>query len=186
MDTKVIKKAKKKIVVKGTGTLSAPTGGKTYQGSGSAVANYALQFVGNPYVYGGSSLTNGADCSGFVLAVYSHFGITMAHDAGAMRSYGREVSLAPGAAGRLGMLLWPCGNLYRRRTGCSRCQRGHGHCCNQHRVHRPGYYSQTHSRIIYMKKGRSCLPSFFVGRSNEKEAANGRPPTRIALFNQAG
>lgn len=101
LDTKVIKKAKKKIVVKGTGTLSAPTGGKTYQGSGSAVANYALQFVGNPYVYGGSSLTNGADCSGFVLAVYSHFGITMAHDAGAMRSYGREVSLAQAQPGDL-------------------------------------------------------------------------------------
>lgn len=100
-DSKVLKSAKKKIVVKGTGILPAPTGGETYQGSGQAVANYALQFVGNPYVYGGSSLTDGADCSGFVLAVYKHFGITMAHDAGAMRGYGREVSLAEAQPGDL-------------------------------------------------------------------------------------
>jgi cell wall-associated NlpC family hydrolase len=97
----VTKKAKNKIVIKGTGTLSAPSSGTTYEGSGSDVANYALQYVGNPYVYGGSSLTSGADCSGFVLAVYSHFGITMAHDADAMRSYGREVSLSEAQPGDL-------------------------------------------------------------------------------------
>ena len=100
-DSKVLKSAKKKIIVKGTGTLPAPTDGSTYQGSGQDVASYALQFVGNPYVYGGSSLTDGADCSGFVLAVYKHFGITMAHDAGVMRSYGREVSLAEAQPGDL-------------------------------------------------------------------------------------
>lgn len=100
-DSKILKSAKKKIIVKGTGTLPAPTGGETYQGSGQDVASYAMQFVGNPYVYGGSSLTNGADCSGFVLAVYSHFGITMAHDAGVMRSYGREVTLAEAQPGDL-------------------------------------------------------------------------------------
>lgn len=100
-DSKVLKSAKKKIIVKGTGILPAPTGGKTYQGSGQDVASYALKYVGNPYVYGGSSLTRGADCSGFVMAVYSHFGITMAHDAGVMRSYGREVSLAEAQPGDL-------------------------------------------------------------------------------------
>lgn len=42
---------------------------------GTRIANYALQFVGNPYVWGGTSLTNGADCSGFVMSVYKHFGI---------------------------------------------------------------------------------------------------------------
>lgn len=99
--SEITRKPKDKIIVKGTGILPAPTGGETYQGSGSAVANYALRFVGNPYVYGGSSLTNGADCSGFVMAVYSHFGITMAHDAGVQRSYGREVSLAEAQPGDL-------------------------------------------------------------------------------------
>ena len=101
LNSEVIKKPKKRIVVKGTGTLPAPTGGKTYQGSGSAVTNYALRFVGTPYVYGGSSLTEGADCSGFVLAVYKHFGITMAHDAGVMRSYGKEVPLSAAMPGDL-------------------------------------------------------------------------------------
>ena len=46
-------------------------------------------------------MTNGADCSGFVLAVYKHFGITMAHDAGVMRGYGKEVSLAEALPGDL-------------------------------------------------------------------------------------
>ncbi len=44
-------------------------------GSGSSVVNYATQFVGNPYVWGGTSLTNGADCSGFVQSVYANFGV---------------------------------------------------------------------------------------------------------------
>lgn len=101
LSSKVTKEPRNKIVVKGTGVLSAPADGTTYQGSGSDVASYALQFVGNPYVYGGTSLTNGADCSGFVLSVYAHFGITMAHDAGVMRSYGREVSLAEAQPGDL-------------------------------------------------------------------------------------
>ena len=100
-ESKVIKSPTKKIVVKGTGILPAPTDGKTYQGDGQAVAQYALKFVGNSYVYGGVSLTDGADCSGFVLSVYKYFGITMAHDAGVMRSYGKEVSLAEAQPGDL-------------------------------------------------------------------------------------
>ena len=44
---------------------------------GTAVADYALQFVGNPYSYGGSSLTNGTDCSGFVMSVYANFGVSL-------------------------------------------------------------------------------------------------------------
>ncbi|MGN0660017.1 MAG: NlpC/P60 family protein [Emergencia sp.] len=99
--SEILKSPKKEIVVKGTGTLSAPTGGRTYDGDGQAIASYALKFVGNPYVYGGSSLTKGADCSGFVMAVYKHFGIIMAHDADAMRNYGREVSLAEARPGDL-------------------------------------------------------------------------------------
>ena len=48
-------------------------------GLGQSVANYAVQFVGNPYVYGGTSLTNGADCSGFVMSVYKNFGVSLPH-----------------------------------------------------------------------------------------------------------
>ncbi len=61
-------------------------------GTGTSVANYALQFVGNPYVYGGTSLTNGADCSGFVMSVYSHFGVGLPHSSSADRRVGATVS----------------------------------------------------------------------------------------------
>ncbi len=58
---------------------------------GKAVIDYATQFVGNPYVYGGSSLTNGTDCSGFVMSVYSNFGVSLPHSSSAMRSRGYDV-----------------------------------------------------------------------------------------------
>lgn len=58
---------------------------------GQQVADYALQFVGNPYVYGGTSLTNGADCSGFVMSVYANFGISLPHSASADRKKGTGV-----------------------------------------------------------------------------------------------
>ncbi len=60
---------------------------------GQEVANFATQFVGNPYVWGGSSLTNGADCSGFVMAVYANFGISLPHSAAAQSGCGTAVSL---------------------------------------------------------------------------------------------
>lgn len=60
--------------------------------SGQAVVNYALQFVGNPYVYGGSSLTNGTDCSGFVMSVYNNFGVSLPHSSAADRSVGATVN----------------------------------------------------------------------------------------------
>lgn len=60
--------------------------------SGQAVVNYASQFLGNPYVYGGSSLTNGTDCSGFVMSVYAHFGVSLPHSSGAQSGVGRGVS----------------------------------------------------------------------------------------------
>lgn len=59
---------------------------------GQQIANYALQFKGNPYVYGGTSLTNGADCSGFVMSVYRKFGISLPRTSGAQASSGRRVS----------------------------------------------------------------------------------------------
>ena len=58
---------------------------------GKEVINFATQFVGNPYVYGGSSLTNGADCSGFVMSVYANFGVGLPHSSSAMRSLGSDV-----------------------------------------------------------------------------------------------
>ena len=72
-----------------TKSYSTPSGS-----NGQAVANYASQFVGNPYVYGGTSLTNGADCSGFVMSVYAQFGISLPHSSSAMRSCGYEVSVS--------------------------------------------------------------------------------------------
>lgn len=58
---------------------------------GKAVIDYATQFVGNPYVWGGSSLTNGTDCSGFVMSVYSNFGVSLPHSSSALKSKGSDV-----------------------------------------------------------------------------------------------
>jgi len=104
--SKVLKKPVKQILIVGTkevpaSDVSSYSDGETYSGSGQAVADYALQFVGNPYEYGGSSLTDGADCSGFVMAVYDHFGVSMAHDADVMRNYGKGVSLSEAQPGDL-------------------------------------------------------------------------------------
>lgn len=82
-------------------TVSAPK--VSSDGSlGSAVASYATQFVGNPYVYGGTSLTNGADCSGFVMSVYKNFGVSLPHSSSADRHVGYAVgSLAEAQPGDL-------------------------------------------------------------------------------------
>lgn len=58
---------------------------------GVAVAEYALQFVGNPYKWGGTSLTSGADCSGFVMSVYANFGVSLPHSSKADRTQGSAV-----------------------------------------------------------------------------------------------
>lgn len=67
-------------------------GSQSVSSTGQSVVNYASQFLGNPYVYGGSSLTNGTDCSGFVMSVYAHFGISLPHSSGALRGAGYSVS----------------------------------------------------------------------------------------------
>ncbi len=76
---------------------------KTYSAPGSAtganIASYACQFVGNPYVPGGTSLTNGADCSGFVQSVYKAFGISVPRTSWAQGNYGREVAFADAQPG---------------------------------------------------------------------------------------
>ena len=70
--------------------------------TGQAVADFALQFVGNPYVWGGSSLTNGTDCSGFTMAVYSNFGVGLPHYDASQRGYGIGIdSLADARPGDL-------------------------------------------------------------------------------------
>ncbi len=74
-----IKKAASDIVITGDNEM------------GVAVAEYAIQFVGNPYVWGGTSLTEGADCSGFVMKVYEEFGVSLPHSSAADRRQGYAV-----------------------------------------------------------------------------------------------
>jgi cell wall-associated NlpC family hydrolase len=78
-----------------TAETSAPeTEAQQTSSLGAQIAAYATQFVGNPYVYGGASLTGGADCSGFTMAVFSHFGISLPHNAAAQSGCGTQVSLS--------------------------------------------------------------------------------------------
>ena len=65
------------------------------------LCNYALQFVGNPYVWGGTSLTRGADCSGFVLSVFKNYGVSLPHSSRAQASMGTSIKLAEAKAGDL-------------------------------------------------------------------------------------
>ena len=82
---------------------TGPTANKSNGGTaeGRAVADYGLQFVGNPYVFGGTSLTSGADCSGFVQSVYRHFGYSLPRSSSEQRSAGREVSYSEAQPGDL-------------------------------------------------------------------------------------
>ena len=98
---KAEQEANRKAASKSTSNKAESKNGKTYKSAasytsetssiGSAVAQYACQFVGNPYVYGGTSLTNGADCSGFVMSVYANFGVSLPHSSSADRSVGVAV-----------------------------------------------------------------------------------------------
>ena len=74
---------------------SAPIPDTSYSG----VASYAVQFVGNPYVYGGTSLTDGADCSGFVQSVYANFGVSLPRTAPAQSTVGYSVPVSEIQAG---------------------------------------------------------------------------------------
>ncbi|MBQ6463222.1 MAG: C40 family peptidase [Pseudobutyrivibrio sp.] len=98
-DKKAAKEAAEKATASAKSSSSSSkssSSGKSYSApsgsSGSSVVNYGSQFVGNPYVYGGSSLTGGTDCSGFVMSVYSAFGVGLPHSSSAMRSVGYGVS----------------------------------------------------------------------------------------------
>lgn len=73
---------------------SSDTLGEAQVGKGQSVVDYASQFVGNPYVWGGTSLTHGADCSGFVMSVYAHYGVGLPHSSSAQRGVGTGVSVS--------------------------------------------------------------------------------------------
>ena len=83
------------------GSAAGPGGAAAPDGSSSAITSatrtaivaYAKQFLGNPYVYGGSSLTNGADCSGFVMRIYEHFGIDTGRSSRDQAANGQEIKI---------------------------------------------------------------------------------------------
>lgn len=87
-DTQTKKSESNQAVITAAQNTAASSEGSAM---GKAVIDYATQFVGNPYVYGGSSLTNGTDCSGFVMSVYNNFGVSLPHSSSAMRSRGYDV-----------------------------------------------------------------------------------------------
>ena len=93
------RRAANAAAAKKTGSSSQVVGNGSGSSSGRAVANFASRFVGNPYVYGGTSLTNGADCSGFVMSVYANFGVSLPHSSSALRGVGYGVSLADAQPG---------------------------------------------------------------------------------------
>lgn len=88
--------ATRKAAENSSSSGSQTSGGKTYASptgsTGADVAKFAVQFVGNPYVWGGTSLTNGADCSGFVMSVYNNFGVSLPHSSAADRNVGATVN----------------------------------------------------------------------------------------------
>ena len=65
------------------------------------LVNYAKRFLGNPYVWGGTSLTKGADCSGFVMSVFKHFGVSLPHYSGSQAGRGTKISLSQAKPGDL-------------------------------------------------------------------------------------
>lgn len=70
-------------------------------GTGYSLVQYALQFVGNRYVWGGTSLTGGVDCSGFTMQVYAHYGVSLPHHAASQPAYGTRVSSSEAKPGDL-------------------------------------------------------------------------------------
>ena len=107
IDTAVLKDSVDTVIYKGTkkrpkDTARADYSGKVMgSGDGATIARYACQFVGNPYVYGGTSPENGADCSGFVQTIYGRFGISLPRTASAQSYCGKGVSVNEAKAGDL-------------------------------------------------------------------------------------
>lgn len=77
ISSEVTKEPVDRVVLKGTDSVTAQKGVTYDFADGTDVVEYAKKFIGNPYVYGGTSLTNGCDCSGFAYALYAHFGVNL-------------------------------------------------------------------------------------------------------------
>ena len=82
-------------------SVSSSSSSSSSSGSGSSIVDYATQFVGNPYVWGGTSLTGGADCSGFTQSVYAQFGYSLPRTSYEQQNWGTEVSYADAQPGDL-------------------------------------------------------------------------------------
>ncbi|MGI6204619.1 MAG: C40 family peptidase [Anaerovoracaceae bacterium] len=92
ISTDVLKEAETRVVYQGT----------KEEKTGESVIEYAKKFLGNPYVWGGESLTDGCDCSGFTMKIFEHFGVSLPHSSYAQENYGEEVSsLSEAKAGDL-------------------------------------------------------------------------------------
>ena len=97
----------------------------------NAVVAYAKQFLGNPYVYGGTSLTSGADCSGFTQSVFAHFGISTGRSSRDQAARGKSIPVSDAKPGDL--LFYASGDyinmchLHRRRSGYPRQQPHYGY-----------------------------------------------------------
>ncbi len=101
-DEEAKKKAEEEARNNGGGSGSSGGSSKVSvsgSGSGADIANYACNFIGNPYVAGGTSLTDGVDCSGFVQAVYSHFGYSLPRNSYSQSTAGQAVSYEDARAG---------------------------------------------------------------------------------------
>ena len=92
--------------------------GSTYN-KGQTVASFAQRFVGNPYVWGGTNLNKGADCSGFVKSVYKSFGYNLPRSSSSQRSAGRKVSYSNKQPGDLICYSGAYCYLYRQWKDCS-------------------------------------------------------------------
>lgn len=77
--------------------------------SGAAIVNYAMQFIGGRYVWGGSNLSTGVDCSGFVMCVYAHFGYSLPHSSAALAGCGKGVSYSNAQMGDIICYKGHCG-----------------------------------------------------------------------------
>lgn len=85
----------------GGDSSSNSSGSIVGSGDGFSIASYALQFVGNPYVYGGTSLTNGTDCSGFSQSIFRKFGISLPRTSSEQAGVGKKISVSSARAGDL-------------------------------------------------------------------------------------
>ena len=146
----------------------------------SKVVNYALQFVGNPYVWGGTSLTKGADCSGFTMQVMKQFGVSLPHYSGAQAKMGKPVKSSDAS----------------RRSDLLRQQRRHGQpCCHVHRQRpdRPRGQQEERNQDFHLELPHACCHPQRAGRLTDSKIAkrqclwlgrNPQKPRALALFLQ--